>query len=230
VHYDMAAYGLWPLVVLNSAIFIVFAFSFTRPRTGRDWRSFGAFSAFLLALFTEMYGFPLTIYLLTGWLGSGYPSLAPFSHDAGHLWHTLLGLKGNAHLDPFHITGDVLIVAGFFLLAASWKVLHHAQREHKVASTGPYARVRHPQYVAFAAVMLGFLLQWPTLPTLLMFPVLILMYWRLAQREEREASVEFGAAYARYAAVTPRFIPLLLQKPGRKQRARSTPAESAGSS
>ena len=212
MHFGMNAYSLWPLVILNSAIFIIFAFSFTRPRTGRDWRSFGAFSAFLLALFTEMYGFPLTIYLLTGWLGSRYPSIAPFSHDAGHLWHTMLGLQGNAHFDPFHIVGDILIVAGFFLLAASWKVLYQAQREHKIASTGPYARMRHPQYVAFAAVMLGFLLQWPTLPTLLMFPILIGMYRRLAQREERDASVEFGDAYTRYAAVTPAFLPRLSRK------------------
>lgn len=212
MHSGSAAYGLWPFVVLNSAIFIIFAFSFTRPRTGRDWPSFGAFSAFVLALFTEMYGFPLTIYLLTGWFGSRYPSVAPFSHDAGHLWHTLLRLKGDAHVDLFHIAGDVLIVAGFFLLSAAWKVLYQAQREHKLASTGPYARVRHPQYVAFAAIMLGFLLQWPTLPTLLMFPVLIEMYRRLARREDKDASLEFGAAYARYAAVTPGFLPRLLSK------------------
>jgi protein-S-isoprenylcysteine O-methyltransferase Ste14 len=209
MHYSMAAYGLWPLVILNSAIFIVFAFSFARPRTGRDWRSFGAFSAFVLALFTEMYGFPLTIYLLTGWLGSRYPSIAPFSHDAGHLWHTVLGLKGNAHFDVFHLTGDGLIVLGFLLLAAAWKVLYRAQREHKMASTGPYARVRHPQYMAFTAIMLGFLLQWPTLPTLLMFPVMVLMYRNLAKREETEASVVFGDAYAQYAAATPAFLPRL---------------------
>lgn len=207
MHHGLAAYGLWPLVILNSGIFIVFAFSFARPRTGRDWRSFGAFSAFVLALFTEMYGFPLTIYLLTGWLGSRYPGMAPFSHDAGHLWHTLLGLKGNPHFDVFHLAGDGLIIVGFLLLAAAWKVLYEAQRERKIASTGPYARVRHPQYVAFMAVMLGFLLQWPTLPTLLMFPVLLIMYRKLAQREEMDASEAFGAAYAQYAAVTPAFVP-----------------------
>lgn len=207
MHDGMTAYGMWPIVVLNSAIFIIFAFSFARPRSARDWRSFGAFSAFILALFTEMYGFPLTIYLLTGWLGSRYPSIAPFSHDAGHLWHTLLGLRGNAHFDVFHLAGNGLIIGGFLLLSAAWKVLHQAQREQKLASTGPYARVRHPQYLAFTAVMLGFLLQWPTLPTLLMFPVLVISYRKLAQREEVDASEAFGQAYTRYAAATPAFLP-----------------------
>jgi hypothetical protein len=98
-----SAYGLWSLVIINSAIFIIFAFSFTKPRTERDWRSFSAFSAFIVALFVEMYGFPLTIYLISGWLVRRYPALDPFSHDAGHLWNTLLGWKINPHFDPLHI-------------------------------------------------------------------------------------------------------------------------------
>lgn len=203
------AYGLWLLVIINSAVFIIFAFSFARPTTKRDWRSFGAFSAFLVALFTEMYGFPLTIYLLSGWLGSRYPGIDPFSHANGHLWEVLLGWEGNPHLNPLHILSNVVIAAGFILLSASWNVLYKAQRAKRLATTGPYARVRHPQYGGFVLIMAGFLMQWPTLITLVMFPVLVTMYVRLARREEREVREEFGEEYARYAANTPAFFPRL---------------------
>ena len=209
MHDDMPAYGLWSLVVLNIAIFLIFAFSFYRPRTKRDWRSFGAFSAFIVALFTEMYGFPLTIYLLSGWLSSRYPGVDLLSHDAGHLWNTLLGLEINPHFDPFHIASIVLIFAGFVLLASAWRVLYPAQRQGKLASTGPYAHMRHPQYSAFMLIMLGFFMQWPTLLTLAMFPILVVVYVRLARREEQEALAQFGDLYARYAAAIPPFIPRL---------------------
>lgn len=201
------AYGLWFLVIINSLIIIIFAFSFARPKSSRDWRSLGAFSAFTVALFTEMYGFPLTIYLLSGWLGSRYPELDLFSHETGHLWHSLLGIKGNPHFDFFHILSNILIVGGFILLSAAWKVLHEAQKNHKLAITGPYAWTRHPQYVGFIIIMFGFLLQWPTILTLLMFPVLVYMYIRLARWEEREVREEFGNEYKIYAEKTPSFIP-----------------------
>ena len=204
---DGYGYGLWPLVLINAAIFLIFAFSFTRPRTGRDWRSFGAFAAFIVALFTEMYGFPLTIYLLSGWLGSRFPQLDTLSHNNGHLWETLLGWKVDPHLNPLHLLSNVVIVAGFILLATAWGVLYRAQRERRIARTGPYAHIRHPQYAGFILIMIGFLLQWPTLITLVMFPILVTMYVRLARREEREAVAAFGEDYARYAAVTPRFLP-----------------------
>jgi len=205
--HDSPAYGLWLLVIINSLVFIIFAFSFTHPRTNRDWRSFGAFLAFIVALFTEMYGFPLTIYLLSGWLGSLFPQLDILSHNAGHLWHTLFGLKGDPHFDVFHIISYALIFGGFWVLASAWPVLLAAQRSHKLATTGPYAYVRHPQYVGFILIMLGFLFQWPTLLTLVMFPILVWVYVKLARREERDAAAEFGEEYARYAAATPAFIP-----------------------
>jgi protein-S-isoprenylcysteine O-methyltransferase Ste14 len=204
---EMAAYGLWWLVITNSAIFVMFAFSFFKPRTRRDWRTFGSFSAFIVALFAEMYGFPLTIYLISGWLVRRFPGIDPLGHDVGHLWYTLLGLNGNPHWSPIHIASTVVIVAGFFLLSAAWRVLYRAQQENELATTGPYAYVRHPQYAGFIVIMFGFLLQWPTLVTLVMFPILVTVYVRLGRREEREAREEFGAAWDEYAAGTPSFIP-----------------------
>jgi protein-S-isoprenylcysteine O-methyltransferase Ste14 len=203
----MPAYGLWTLVVINSAMFIIFAFSFFKPQTKRDWRSFGAFSAFIVALFTEMYGFPLTIYLLSGWLQSRYPGVSWFSHDAGHLLEMLVGWKANPHFGPFHLLSFAFIGGGFVLIANAWRVLYEAQRQRELATAGPYAHVRHPQYAGFILVMFGFLLQWPTLLTLVMFPVLVWMYVRLAHSEEREALTEFGDAYRRYMANVPAFIP-----------------------
>jgi protein-S-isoprenylcysteine O-methyltransferase Ste14 len=213
---DTPAYGLWSLVVINSAVFILFAFSFFKPQTRRDWGSFGAFSAFLVALFTEMYGFPLTIYLLSGWLQSRYPQVDWLSHDAGHLLEELIGWRANPHFGPFHLLSFAFIGGGFVLISAAWKVLFEAQRARTIATSGPYARVRHPQYVGFILVMFGFLLQWPTLLTLLMFPVLVVMYVRLARVEEREVLAEFGDAYRRYMAATPAWIPRLRGREGKR--------------
>lgn len=206
------SYGLWSLVIGHSLFILIFALSFFRPRTKRDWRTFGSFSAFVIALFTEMYGFPLTIYLLSGWLGSRFPEVNWLSHDAGHILQTILGWEGDAHFGPLHIISNLLLIGGFFLLATSWKVLFNAQKNRALAITGPYARIRHPQYIAFMMIMVSFLIQWPTLVTLLMFPVLVWTYIRLALREEREVLAEFGEQYARYAENTPRFIPRIWGK------------------
>ena len=207
--HDVSGYGLWTLVVLNSALFLMFAFSFFKPNTARDWRTFGAFAAFIVALFVEMYGFPLTIYLMSGWLQTKFPSLDLLYHDSGHLWSTLLGEKGDPHFGVLHIASYFFLGFGFYLLSGAWNVLYHAQQHKALAVAGPYARIRHPQYVAFVLILLGFLLQWPTLLTLLMFPILLVMYLKLATTEEAEMRKQFGSAYEVYAARTPRFLPWL---------------------
>ncbi|WP_342640252.1 methyltransferase family protein [Rhodoligotrophos ferricapiens] len=206
---ETASYGLWSLVLINSVVFIMFAYSFFKPDTPRDWRSFGAFSAFVIALFVEMYGFPLSIFFLSGWLQSRYPGIDWFSHDAGHFLEMAFGWKTNPHFGPFHILSFILIGGGFALIASSWSVLFAAQKKRTLATTGPYSYVRHPQYVGFILVMAGFLLQWPTLLTLAMFPVLTFMYVRLAFSEEHDVVAEFGDVYKSYAAEVPGFVPKL---------------------
>lgn len=202
-----SGYGLWSLAVVNSAVVLFIAFSFWQPKTRRDWRAFGGFSAFIIALFTEMYGFPLTIYLLSPWLQKRFPGANILSHDFGHLWNELIGWKGDPHLSPFHVGSELLILGGILLLWSSWRVLLAAQKAGEVATTGPYAYIRHPQYAGFILVMLGFFVQWPTIITALMLPILWVLYFRLAISEERDSVKRFGPAYVRYAEHTPRFIP-----------------------
>jgi methanethiol S-methyltransferase len=219
---SMQSYGLWWLVAINSAIFIMFAFSFFKPQTSRDWRSFGAFSAFIVALFTEMYGFPLTIYFLSGWLQTRFPDVDWFAHDSGHLLEMMFGWKANPHFGPFHLLSFALIGGGFVTISNAWYVLYQAQQVQKLATSGPYAYVRHPQYAGFVLVMLGFLAQWPTILTLTMFPILVWMYVRLAYAEEKEAIAEFGDSYRNYAAQVPAFFPKLRfsRKTGSAQKGR----------
>lgn len=202
-------YGLWGLVILNIVIFVAFAYSFFKPQTRTDWRTLGSFSAFVVALFVEMYGVPFTMYLLAGWLQTHYPGLNPLSHEAGHLWWSVLGLKGDPHFNVIHIASIVAIVGGMFMLSSAWPVLYRAQRAGRIAQEGLYARCRHPQYIGFIVIMVGFLLQWPTLLTLLMFPLLVWRFVRLARDEEREARQHFGDLWIAYSARTPAWIPRL---------------------
>lgn len=198
------AYGLWPLVFINVGLFVGFLFSFAKPRSKVEWRSLGAFAAFIVALFAEMYGFPLTIYVLTSWLGNRYPVAEPFSHANGHLLGVFFGVRSD-HGTLLHLLSNLLILGGAMLIARGWSAIHQGQG--RLVTTGPYAYVRHPQYVGFIAVILGFLIQWPTLVTVIMAPMLILRYIRLAKREEGEVLRQFPQEYRAYMARVPAWIP-----------------------
>ena len=196
-------YGLWALVIINTLVILLFAVSFFHPSSKRDWRVFGGFTAFVVALFTEMYGVPLTIYLLSA-VGGDALNL---SHNSGHLWADLIGWKGDPHFTPFHVASYVAIFGGFVMISSGWKSLYAAAKANRLATDGLYRRMRHPQYSGFMLIMVGFLLQWPTLLTLVMFPVLVYVYRRLAISEDRETRAIFGADWDAYAKDMPRFLP-----------------------
>jgi protein-S-isoprenylcysteine O-methyltransferase Ste14 len=200
------AYGFWSLVVINVGLFIFFLLSFLTPTKKQEWRSMGVTTAFIVALFTEMYGFPLTIYILTAWLGNKYPALNPFSHASGHLWLTFLG-GGPAMMVWIHMISNGLIIAGFWIMSVAWRRIHAAKGE--LVTEGPYRYVRHPQYSGLFLIITGLLIQWPTIITALMSPVLFYVYYRLARREEAEVETRFGDRYQKYKSITPMFIPRL---------------------
>ena len=193
-------YGLWTLVAFHIGIFALFGLGLLQPTSRREWRSMGAFMAFVVALYTEMYGFPLTIYLLTAWLG-WFPAAEPFAHAAGNLWATLLLGPWSAGL--LMGLGGVLILAGAALVISGWRSIYAATG---LVTDGIYATIRHPQYAGIGITILGALIQWPTLLTLLMAPVLLASYVRLARKEERELDARFGAAYRAYRVRVPGFL------------------------
>ncbi len=206
VDMESYAYGIWPAVVISAIIFIFFALSFLKPKGKQEWRSLGTFSAFTVALFTEMFGFPLTIYLLTSMLGSRYPVLDPFTHINGHLWVALLGGSTSIWVLVM-VLSNAAIISGLVIMGKSWKRIHRANGE--LVTSGLYRRVRHPQYFGLFLITVGFLIQWPTLITIVMWPILMLMYYRLARREEKEMETRFGDQYVTYRQRVPMFWPQL---------------------
>ena len=209
VDYGGYAYGFCTTVLFVFLIFMFIVFSYVKPKEKFEWRSMGVFIGFLAALFTEMYGFPLTIYLLTSWFGSNYPVLDPFSHSSGHLVLVFLGLShSTAAMSILHIITNGIIFFGIYIIYLGWKKIHKATGEELVTD-GIYARIRHPQYVGMMLITIGFLIQWPTVITLAMWPILLVLYYRLSKYEEKKLAKKFGPEFYNYRASVPAIFPRL---------------------
>lgn len=202
-------YGNWRDVFVVSGVFIAFLLGFAWPRGGAQWRNAGLYSAFLISLFVEMFGIPLTIFLLAPLLG--LPAF-DFGMNESHLWAYLLDQAGLVPLAwGVYLVMTVsmaLIALGLALVAVGWVQIFGAR--HELKTSGIYRLVRHPQYLGLILVVVALNIQWPTIPTLLMAPVLIVMYARQARRVDKELEARFGGAFASYASRVPAFCPRLL--------------------
>ena len=178
---------------------------FLFPPKKREWRALGVFEAFVVALYTEMYGFPLTIYILSSFFGIKIP----FIHFKGHLWATLFAWGDEGTMLEMGI-GSLVMLVGMSLVALGWWKMHRAG--NRLITDGIYGIIRHPQYLGFILITSGMLIHWPTLPTLAMFPILLIAYAHLAKKENADMEQQFGERYLRYKAKTPGFFPLCRQK------------------
>lgn len=197
-----AHYGHWGLVLIIIVVVSWVLYRYVAPKGWREWAGAGLVQAFIIALYAEMYGFPLTIYLLVGVFGIDLPLNAM----PGHLWATLLGyglIGGMIEM----LLGGIFIVAGLLLLVRGWQEVYRAHKADRMAETGLYSVIRHPQYTGIILAVFGQIVHWPTIVTLALFPVIVFAYIRLARKEEREMLNRFGAAYQAYRQRVPMFWP-----------------------
>lgn len=196
-------YGSWGAVVVWIIMYGIFV-SFIPFYKKSQRKPAVAYLAFIVAFALEMFGIPMSMYFVTWAFGRQLPE--------GFLWgHTLspyIGLTGMYVAIVLNIIGVALVVVGWSRIYKRYWSKEEGQGQ--LVTDGIYAYIRHPQYTGFLLITLGLLIEWATIPLLTMWPILAVMYYRLARTEEKEVEQHFGGAYIKYRARTGMFLPRLI--------------------
>ena len=193
--------GAWGLAIIMIVGISWVFYRYVAPKNWHEWASAGVVQAFIIALYAEMYGFPLTIYLLSRFFGLDRGDLN------ASLWSTLLGM-GETGMMISMILGYVLVFFGIGIFFQGWRQVHRARQTNALVTEGLYRLVRHPQYTGLFIALFGEgVVHWPTLFSVALFPVIVLAYYMLAKKEEKQVLAEFGDAYRAYQQRVPMFIP-----------------------
>jgi protein-S-isoprenylcysteine O-methyltransferase Ste14 len=199
---QVALGGTWIITILMVIVVSWIVFKYLVPGNFKEWRNFGLIQAFIIALYAEMYGFPLTIYILTSFFDFDIPWL----HVKGHLWSSLFGWGDDMAMVEM-IVGYAFVFLGISLIVKGWKQIYRARKKNELVTDGIYGYMRHPQYTGIYLAIFGQLIHWPTIPTLVLFPLIVFAYYALARREEKVMIESFGDEYRAYVTKVPMFFP-----------------------